>query len=100
MIPLIQDNDILERSSCKSGSYALMTMHRPATVDDAKELAKMIELIKVAARDRTVVFSVHPRTRTNMERFGIYGELEQIKNLQLHGPMDYFASRNLLHTAR
>jgi len=94
--PLIQENDILERIGLKSGSYALMTMHRPATVDDAKELGKMIELINVAAHDRTVVFSVHPRTRTNMERFGIYGELEQISNLQLQGPMDYFAFQKLV----
>ncbi|MBK7296883.1 MAG: UDP-N-acetylglucosamine 2-epimerase [Flavobacteriales bacterium] len=69
---LVQANDILERSQLVTGGYALMTMHRPATVDDPKELDKMISLIEVAAKDRTVVFSVHPRTRTNMERFGSF----------------------------
>ncbi|MBK6946119.1 MAG: UDP-N-acetylglucosamine 2-epimerase [Flavobacteriales bacterium] len=90
----------MERIGLMSGGYALMTMHRPATVDDAKELGKMIWLIKVAAKDRTVVFSVHPRTRTNMERFGSFKELEKIKNLQLHGPMDYFAFQKLLRIVK
>ncbi|MBK6475287.1 MAG: UDP-N-acetylglucosamine 2-epimerase (non-hydrolyzing) [Flavobacteriales bacterium] len=93
---LVQANDILERSQLVTGGYALMTMHRPATVDDPKELDKMISLIEVAAKDRTVVFSVHPRTRTNMERFGSFKELENIKNLQLHGPLDYFAFQKLI----
>ena len=93
---LVRTNDILERSGLVSGTYALMTMHRPATVDDPKELEKMISLIEVAAKDRTVVFSVHPRTRTNMERFGSFDRLERIKGLQLHGPLDYFAFQKLI----
>lgn len=92
----VQANDILERSKLTSGSYVLMTMHRPATVDDPKEIDRMIALIEVAAKDRTVVFSVHPRTRTNMEKFGSYTRLERIKGLQLHGPMDYFVFQKLI----
>ncbi|MHB1543525.1 MAG: non-hydrolyzing UDP-N-acetylglucosamine 2-epimerase [Gammaproteobacteria bacterium] len=43
--------------------YFVMTMHRPANVDDAQSLARWIHAIAEATRSRPVIFPVHPRTR-------------------------------------
>lgn len=94
--PLIQASDVLDRWGLNDRAFALMTMHRPATVDDPAELEKMVQLMAVVARDRTVVFSMHPRTENNLRRFGLFDRLNAIQGVQLHGPMDYFAFQKLI----
>jgi len=51
----------------------VVTLHRPATVDDADRLLGALEAIGewVRSTGGQVVFPVHPRTQSNMERFGL-----------------------------
>ncbi len=42
--------------------YFVMTLHRPANVDDAAGLARLLDAVAEAARGLQVVFPVHPRT--------------------------------------
>ncbi len=44
------------------GGYFVMTLHRPANVDDASGFAKLIAAVGAATRGLPVVFPVHPRT--------------------------------------
>ncbi len=53
------------------GSYGLVTLHRPANVDDPANLKRMIEA--VAALGVPLVFPVHPRTRKIMEGAALVG---------------------------
>jgi UDP-N-acetylglucosamine 2-epimerase (non-hydrolysing) len=53
-----------------NGSYGLMTLHRPANVDDTSTFEKMMGAIAVIARDLPLVFPVHPRTRPNLLKSG------------------------------
>ncbi len=48
------------------GSYALVTLHRPALVDGPM-LAETVAQLAALARQMPVVFPVHPRTRKMME---------------------------------
>jgi UDP-N-acetylglucosamine 2-epimerase (non-hydrolysing) len=50
----------------ESGSYALVTLHRPALVD-GELLAETVHRLAALAREMPVVFPVHPRTRKMME---------------------------------
>lgn len=50
----------------RPGGYALLTLHRPATVDDPVLLGALIDAVGVVARDLPVVFPVHPRTRASL----------------------------------
>ena len=54
---------ILERLRLASGGYAVLTLHRPANVDDAATFAGLLEPIAELSREVPVVFPVHPRTR-------------------------------------
>jgi UDP-N-acetylglucosamine 2-epimerase (non-hydrolysing) len=51
----------------EAGSYALVTLHRPALVDGSLLAATVAQLVSLA-REMPVVFPVHPRTRKMMER--------------------------------
>lgn len=51
--------------------YALVTLHRPANVDDSATLKKLLELLLEVNRDLSVVFPAHPRTRQRIAEFGL-----------------------------
>ena len=94
----IQAAKVLEELGLPGGTHVLMTIHRPATVDDPQELAKLVDLIALVAKDHPVVFPVHPRTTNNLKKFGLQDRLSGIKGLILGGPMDYFAFQKLIAT--
>lgn len=47
--------------------YTLVTLHRPASVDDPGTLADLLATLSLIGRKEPVVFPVHPRTRERME---------------------------------
>ena len=56
--------------------YALVTLHRPALVDDPEMLRRTIDGLLVLAESQPVLFPVHPRTRSRIADAGIHtGEL-------------------------
>ncbi len=50
--------------------YALVTLHRPANVDDGDTLKGILESLVEVNRDLAVVFPAHPRTRKRIADFG------------------------------
>ena len=52
----------------EAGEYLLVTLHRPALVDDAAMLARTLEALDAVAETMPVIFPVHPRTRKNLQR--------------------------------
>ncbi|MCW5898869.1 MAG: UDP-N-acetylglucosamine 2-epimerase (non-hydrolyzing) [Flavobacteriales bacterium] len=91
----IQADPIL-REMGLAGGHALMTMHRPATVDDPARLKDLLELIAVVARRMPVVFPVHPRTTRNLEEAGLMTALRAIQGVALCEPLAYFAFQKLV----
>jgi UDP-N-acetylglucosamine 2-epimerase (non-hydrolysing) len=59
-----------EQFDLATGGYALVTLHRPALVDDAAKLAAVTDGLIGLASDRAVLFPVHPRTLSNLEATG------------------------------
>jgi UDP-N-acetylglucosamine 2-epimerase (non-hydrolysing) len=51
--------------------YALVTLHRPANVDDGATLKEVLESLLEVNRDLAVVFPAHPRTRQRIADFGL-----------------------------
>src|SRR5512146_1172868 len=50
--------------------FALVTLHRPANVDDLAWLGEMLQSLQTIAQDLAVVFPVHPRTRDQIAKLG------------------------------
>jgi UDP-N-acetylglucosamine 2-epimerase (non-hydrolysing) len=51
--------------------YALLTLHRPANVDNQEVFTEILAGLKELAEDRPVVFPTHPRTRQRINEFGV-----------------------------
>lgn len=64
--------------------YAVLTLHRPANVDDPETLVPLLEAVAGAAPDLPVVFPVHPRTRARLE-----GRTDLPSNLRRLAPLSY-----------
>jgi UDP-N-acetylglucosamine 2-epimerase (non-hydrolysing) len=51
--------------------YALVTLHRPANVDDSVALKGILESLLEVNRDLAVIFPAHPRTRQRISDFAL-----------------------------
>ncbi len=51
--------------------YGVVTLHRPANVDDEPTLRRIIEALSSIATRLPLIFAVHPRTANSLDRFGI-----------------------------
>ena len=77
-------------------AYAVVTLHRPSNVDSVVPLTALVEqLIDTAAR-LPLVFPVHPRTRKNLEVFGLWSKLADAPGLQVIEPLGYVDFMNLV----
>jgi len=64
--------------------YALVTLHRPANVDDSTTLKRILQALLDVSREVAVVFPAHPRTRKRIADFGL-----QASQLRLLDPLPY-----------
>jgi UDP-N-acetylglucosamine 2-epimerase (non-hydrolysing) len=75
--------------------YALVTLHRPSNVDTREPLAALVQALLELARELTVVFPVHPRTRQRLEEFGLLGSLAGAPAIRLTEPLSYIEFMSL-----
>jgi UDP-N-acetylglucosamine 2-epimerase (non-hydrolysing) len=61
--PRFQKPDIWDEAGLQKGQYIVMTLHRPANVDEEAKFKQMLETIIEASRGLPIIFPVHPRTR-------------------------------------
>ena len=64
--------------------FALVTLHRPSNVDDAKALGEIIDTLHALSKEMQVVFPIHPRTAERMKELGLNTE-----GLTMCGPLGY-----------
>jgi UDP-N-acetylglucosamine 2-epimerase (non-hydrolysing) len=69
------------RLGLEPGGYVLVTLHRPALVDDPERLGAVIEVLDELTGELPVVFPVHPRTRARMGDAG-FGRLTVLDPLE------------------
>ncbi|MBL7916314.1 MAG: UDP-N-acetylglucosamine 2-epimerase (non-hydrolyzing) [Bacteroidia bacterium] len=91
----IQKDEVLTKLGIKKDQFALMTMHRPATVDFKEGLTKLIDIIDFITESMHLVFPIHPRTTGKLESFGLMNRIRDNKKLILTEPLDYFAFQKL-----
>lgn len=64
-------SSILDTLGLKPQSFILATVHRAANTDDPKRISIILEALAIVGADMPVVFPVHPRTRSVIERMGL-----------------------------
>ena len=68
--PILDQLGVLQNGSGLR-SYGVLTLHRPSNVDDPKTLQGILDAVSVLAAELPIFFPVHPRTRKNIENFGL-----------------------------
>src|SRR5258708_39485479 len=58
------------RHGVARGQYTVVTLHRPANVDDPATLCELIGAIAQLGTEGPVLFPVHPRTRARLRALG------------------------------
>ena len=82
--------------------YVVMTMHRPANVDEEAHLKALMEQIITNVHGLPIIFPIHPRTAKIF--YNLWGNEEQLKalfpNLHIVDPMGYLEFNYLVERAK
>ncbi len=76
--------------------YGVVTMHRPANVDDPATLGLLVDQLCAVAESIDLVFPVHPRTRKRLDETGLMARFDGAQGLTLTEPMGYVEFMNLV----
>ena len=79
------------------GGFGIVTMHRPANVDDPAALAAVAAELATAAQRLPLVFPIHPRTRRRLAEFGLAGQLGAVRLVE---PLGYIEFMSLVCDAK
>ena len=90
-----QQPEVWKTLGLKEKEYLVMTMHRPANVDEEAKLKEFIESIDQNTNGVPVIFPIHPRTKGILEKAGI-----QMENIHLVEPLGYLEFNYLVKHAK
>jgi len=83
------------RESLGVGDDAVVvTLHRPSNVDDPARLGALANALREIARQRAVIFPVHPRTKQRLREAAL--DLGDVRTLE---PIGYFEMLSLVNSA-
>lgn len=94
-----ESSTVRENLGLKEKEYAVLTLHRPSNVDDKGVLKNLLEALIEISRKIPIVFPAHPRTRSNIERFG-FGEKITGSKIKLIEPLGYLDFMRLYSGAK
>jgi UDP-N-acetylglucosamine 2-epimerase (non-hydrolysing) len=81
-------SDVLSRLGLSSGGYALVTLHRPANVDDPATLAPLLAALDELSRECPIVLPAHPRAAAQLRESGMS---ERVRVIPPAGYLDFVA---------
>jgi len=91
---------ILEELALASGDYAVLTLHRPANVDNPAVFGRILDALEVIQRDLPIVFPLHPRTKAKLANSHLATRLNGFRNTRLTPPLAYLDFVKLMSEAR
>jgi len=87
--------DLWKQYCLKEKKYFLITLHRPANVDDCENLTHLLDVILDETEEYPIIFPVHPRTRKNLD-----AKYSTTSRLILVDPMNYLEFIYLIKNAK
>ncbi|MCM2423052.1 non-hydrolyzing UDP-N-acetylglucosamine 2-epimerase [Streptomyces sp. RKAG293] len=81
-------SDVLERYGLTRGEYGLVTLHRPANVDDPESLTGLLKALGEIAGRCPLLLPVHPRAAGRLAELGVPGG---IRLVPAAGYLDFIA---------
>lgn len=88
-LPLAKRSTILDDLNVTPKRYVVVTLHRPALVDNPERLSEIFGALGVIAKKIPVLWPVHPRTKKNLASFGLEERLRNAPDLRAIEPLGY-----------
>ncbi|WP_236655428.1 non-hydrolyzing UDP-N-acetylglucosamine 2-epimerase [Streptacidiphilus carbonis] len=73
-----RESDVLRRYELERGGYGLVTLHRPANVDDPEVLATLLKALGEIAGRCPLLLPVHPRAAGRLAELGVPGGIRLV----------------------
>jgi len=93
--PRFQKPAIWDDLQLKEKGYIVMTLHRPANVDEGSKLRSLMDEIVAHSHNVPLIFPVHPRTAKMLENLGIFHP-----RLHMIEPLSYLEFNYLVERAK
>lgn len=109
-MPRFSKPAIYDELGLKEGRYVMMTMHRPANVDEETHLRALMEQIITNVHGEPIIFPIHPRTAKIF--YGLWGSASDsveenraalhhvFPNLHIIDPMGYLEFNYMVQHSR
>lgn len=94
-IPRLRRPAVYDELELQEKNYLVLTMHRPANVDEAEKLKLLMNEITSNVRGLPILFPIHPRTAKIFHDLGI-----SAPNLHIVDPMGYLEFNYLVQHAK
>ncbi|MFK7818243.1 MAG: non-hydrolyzing UDP-N-acetylglucosamine 2-epimerase [Planctomycetaceae bacterium] len=88
-VEVARGRNLLTELELASGTYCVVTLHRPSNVDTAEALGALVDVLVEVSDRLPIVFPVHPRTKARLESFGLTEKLEAAKGFHVLEPLGY-----------
>lgn len=95
--PKVNRSRILDDFQLSTCNYVLVTLHRPSNVDTKESLEKLVNFLNRLGEERKVIFPIHPRTKSNLEKHSIIQSFNQ--SVVLTDPIGYIDFQALIKNA-
>jgi UDP-N-acetylglucosamine 2-epimerase (non-hydrolysing) len=96
----IESQTAFKELNLTPGEYGVVTLHRPSNVDSPGNLGRLCRSLTGICREVPLVFPIHPRTRKNLEHFGLLSTVSESNGLHLVEPLSYIRFMNLVFNCR
>jgi UDP-N-acetylglucosamine 2-epimerase (non-hydrolysing) len=96
----IENDNTREIYGFKPSSYGVVTLHRPANVDDPRTLSLLVNQILSSAKEIPLIFTVHPRTRKMLLEYDLLRSIQNAPGLSMVEPLSYIKFMNLVSKAK
>lgn len=93
--PRFKKPEVWEELNLKEKEYLVMTLHRPANVDEEEKLKELMNEIIVHSNNMPLIFPVHPRTAKILNGLGI-----SHPRLHMVEPLGYLEFNYLVEKAK
>lgn len=91
----LKENGVPESIIHSIQDYGVVTMHRPANVDDPDILQSLLTVLRDISVELPLIFALHPRTKANIERFGLEALIDRNRMIVLP-PQGYLEMLGLM----
>jgi len=94
-----EQSDVMECLGLSSGGYGLVTLHRPANVDEPRKFASIMEGLGHISEEIPLIFAMHPRTRANISKLGLDDLMAKFRRVRVTEPFGYLDFLKLMANA-